>query len=221
MKKNKVVLIYSGGLDSTVLLASLLASGDKVWALSINYGQKHSQELIHALEICNSLPVEDHKIINLSNLRPLLRGSSQTDPEIAVPHGHYEEESMKLTVVPNRNMIMLAIAGGWAISLKADSIAYAAHAGDHAIYSDCREEFVKPLSHALINADSHPVTIERPFIRMTKAEIVKEGQRVGAPMHNSYSCYEGKPYHCGKCGTCTERKEAFQLAGVPDLTPYV
>lgn len=217
----KTVVVYSGGLDSTVLLCKLLAEGRKVKALSINYGQRHRRELEAAGKICKLLKVE-HRIVDLSGLKTVLGGSSQTDDAVAVPHGHYEEESMKLTVVPNRNMILLAIAGAWAISLKYDSVAYAAHAGDHDIYPDCREEFVRPLAEALAHADWHTVELERPFLLYTKAEVVKVGALVGAQdaMAASYSCYEGRERHCGLCGTCQERRAAFRDAGVEDRTEY-
>ncbi len=215
----KTIVIYSGGLDSTVLLAKMVKEGREVKALSVDYGQRHKRELGSAAEVCRLLGVE-HRMADLSSLKPLLGGSSQTDDSVPVPHGHYAAENMKLTVVPNRNMLMLAVAGAWAISLKFDSVAYAAHAGDHAIYPDCREEFVRPLEDALRNADWHEVRIERPFLKSSKADIVLLGHDIGAPMGLSYSCYEGKEIHCGKCGTCTERIEAFQLAGVPDPTQY-
>jgi len=215
----KVIAIYSGGLDSTVMLKKLLTDGHSVKALSINYGQRHSQELQHAVAVCSFLNIE-HRVADLTALKPFLAGSSQTSDDIAVPHGHYAAENMKLTVVPNRNMLMLAVAGAWAISTKSDAVAYGAHAGDHAIYPDCRETFVRPLAEALKNADWHPVEIIRPFINMTKSDIVKCGVEVGAPMELSYSCYEGESAHCGLCGTCVERKEAFKEAGVDDPTLY-
>lgn len=217
----KTILTFSGGLDSCVLLSHLLADGREVKALSVNYGQRHARELQAATAICKRLNVE-HFIADLSGLRPLLKGSSQTDNTVPVPHGHYAEESMKLTVVPNRNMMLLAVAGMWAVSEKAQSIAYAAHAGDHAVYPDCREEFVTPLAEALQNADWHKVSLERPFLYMTKAEIAKHGAELNAPMELSWSCYDPQgEKHCGKCGTCVERREAFQLAGVLDPTIYV
>lgn len=215
----KTIVVFSGGLDSTVLLATMIGRGDTVRALSVDYGQRHRFELEQAKRIAASLGVE-HRVADLRAIAPLLAGSSQTSEELAVPHGHYAEESMKLTVVPNRNMLLLAVAGAWAISTKSDTIAYGAHAGDHAIYPDCRPEFVDSLNHALGLADWHKVQIERPFIRMTKAEICKLGYSIGAPLHLSYSCYEGKVSHCGKCGTCVERREAFELAGVTDPTVY-
>ncbi len=140
----KTVLIYSGGLDSTVLLSDLLAGGDAVLALSVDYGQRHRVEIEHARRIAKSLGVE-WELADLSGVAHLLAGSSLTSPEIGVPHGHYAEENMKQTVVPNRNMIMLAVAAGWAISRRADRVAYAAHAGDHTIYPD----YPAPASPAL------------------------------------------------------------------------
>lgn len=218
----KTILILSGGLDSTVLLLSLLQKGQEVLALTINYGQRHSREIQAATEICRRLNVPHH-VADLTSLRKLLGGSSQTDPNIPVPHGHYAEENMKQTVVPNRNMIMLSIAGAWAISTKADQIAYAAHGGDHAIYPDCRETFVRPLAEALINADWHPVRIERPFLEMSKADIAKLGAHIDPSLSIlglTYSCYEGGEQHCGLCGTCQERRVAFRDAGVQDPTCY-
>jgi 7-cyano-7-deazaguanine synthase len=216
----KTVLIYSGGMDSTVLLYHLLADGRDVVCLGINYGQRHCRELEAAGKICALCGVE-FQIADLRGIKHLLAGSSQTSDEIAVPHGHYAAENMKLTVVPNRNMVMLSIAGAWAISRKAESIAYAAHAGDHAIYPDCREEFVKPLAQALWNADWHPVSVDRPFIGMTKGQIAARGGELGVPFELTYSCYEGQETHCGFCGTCVERREAFEQAGIKDPTNYV
>ena len=216
----KTILIYSGGLDSTALLYQLKAEGREVKTLSINYGQKHIKELVAARYITSNLGVE-HQIVDLSAIRPLLVGSSQTDDSITVPDGHYAEEVMKKTIVSNRNMLMLSVAGAWAISSKYDTIAYAAHAGDHAIYPDCREEFVKPLNEALENADWHKVSIERPFISTTKAGIVKVGSKLNVPFAQTWSCYKGGDKHCGTCGTCYERREAFIEAEITDPTPYL
>jgi 7-cyano-7-deazaguanine synthase len=215
----KVVLILSGGLDSSVLLARLLADRHEVHALSVDYGQRHRRELDAAREIAAHYGVE-HRVADLSGLRPLLAGSSQTDASVPVPHGHYAEESMKATVVPNRNMLLLGAAGAWAISLKADAVAYGAHAGDHAIYPDCRPAFVNALESALLLADWHQVRILRPFIGLTKADIARLGKDLGVPIAKTWSCYEGGDIHCGACGTCWERRESFLLAGVDDPTEY-
>lgn len=225
------VLILSGGLDSTVLMYHLLAEGVNrpLRALTIDYGQRHFREIRAARQIVEDLNehaivgeslIVEHHVLDLAGMRPLLAGSSQTDSSVDVPEGHYAEESMKLTIVPNRNMLMLAAAGSWAISTKSQFIAYAAHAGDHAIYPDCRSEFVNALSDALWLADWHHVRIERPFVYKTKAEIVARGAELGVPFAQTWSCYQGGRYHCGKCGTCVERIEAFKLAGVTDPTVY-
>lgn len=217
----KTVVVYSGGLDSTVLLCKFVAEGRDVKAVSVLYGQRHRRELEQAAKVCALLGVE-HRTVDLSSLKPLLAGSSQTDDSVPVPHGHYAAENMKLTVVANRNALLLSVGFAWAISSKADSVAYAAHAGDHAIYPDCREEFVAPFAQAMKNADWHKAELERPFIAMMKADIVREGRRLGAgrEMALSYSCYEGGELHCALCGTCQERRSAFRDAGVPDPTLY-
>lgn len=217
----KTIIIYSGGLDSTVLLAKLKAEGRELKALSINYGQRHARELRAAALICAKLKIE-RELADLTGVAHLLKGSSQTDPTVAVPHGHYAAENMKLTVVPNRNALMLSVAFAWAIALKYDAVAYAAHAGDHAIYPDCRETFIEPFALAMKNADWHQVQLERPFVGNTKAEIVRAGLLYGAEelMAMSYSCYEGRELHCGLCGTCQERRAAFRDAGVVDPTKY-
>lgn len=213
------VLIYSGGLDSTVLLHRLLAAGDHVAAMSVDYGQRHAKEIRAARATCARLGVE-HEVADLSGLRRLLPGGSQTDDAVPVPLGHYAAETMKATVVPNRNMVMLSVAAAWAIARKADRVAYAAHGGDHAIYPDCRPEFAAAIDMVLSLADWHSVTLHAPYLGMTKADIVVEGARLGVPFAETWSCYEGAAIHCGACGTCVERREAFALAGVPDPTPY-
>jgi len=213
------VAIFSGGLDSTVLLHKLLAEGDHVLALSVDYGQRHRRELDNAYRIAAKLKVEWH-LADLSSIRPLLAGSSQTSDDMPVPHGHYAAENMKQTVVPNRNMIMLSVAAGWAISRKADRVAYGAHAGDHTIYPDCRPEFTQALGHAIGLADWHQVELYCPFLGLNKGQIVQLGAKLGADFSQTWSCYEGGELHCGQCGTCVERREAFERAGVTDPTAY-
>jgi 7-cyano-7-deazaguanine synthase len=216
----KTVLIYSGGMDSTVLLYHLLQQRDEVRALSVDYGQRHKRELNAALAICQDLGVEC-EIADLSAVTKLLSGSSLTSPEIPVPEGHYTAESMKLTVVPNRNMIMLSLAIGWAISTKGDRVAYAAHAGDHVIYPDCRPEFVDSMNAAARLADWQPVELSAPFLEMTKVEIAKLGAELQVPFELTWSCYQGGAVQCGRCATCCERQEAMYLARVPDRTVYL
>ena len=215
----KTVIVYSGGLDSTVLLYHLREAGHDLHALSIDYGQRHSCELDHATAICAELGIT-HPTADLSAIQPLLAGSSLTSPEIEVAEGHYSEESMKSTVVPNRNMIFLSVATGHALSIKADQIAYAAHSGDHAIYPDCRNEFVDAMATAIRLADWEQIELIRRFVDWTKADIVRRGAELGVPFAQTWSCYKGGDLHCGRCGTCIERREAFDLAGVVDPTPY-
>ncbi|MHC4444563.1 MAG: 7-cyano-7-deazaguanine synthase QueC [Planctomycetota bacterium] len=214
----KTILIYSGGLDSTVLLYKLRAGGDELRCLGIDYGQQHRCELQAAGDICRLLDVE-YRIADLSAIKPFLAGSALTG-DVPIPEGKYDAEGMKLTVVPNRNMIMLSVAIGWAVSLKYDAVAYAAHAGDHPIYPDCRGEFVEAMERAAGLCDWHKVAISRPFMEMTKAEIVRLGAELAVPFDKTWSCYKGGLVHCGKCSTCIERREAFKKGGVPDPTVY-
>lgn len=213
------VLIYSGGLDSTVLLYRLRNAGRKVSALAVNYGQRHSCELDQAQQICRAIKVPC-QIADLSSIQTLLAGSSLTSPEIAVAEGHYTEENMKTTVVPNRNMILLSLATGHAISIGAKTVAYAAHSGDHAIYPDCRNEFADAMAAAMQLCDWSKVALERPFVSWTKADIVTHGAELNVPFELTWSCYKGKKEHCGRCGTCIERREAFDIAGIKDPTLY-
>lgn len=215
----KIVLILSGGMDSTVLLYDHVAKGDDVRAIGVDYGQRHSRELLFASANCAKLGVP-FQVVDISSVAALLPGSSQTDRTVDVPLGHYAEDNMKKTVVPNRNMIMLSIAMGHAIAHKFDAVSYAAHAGDHTIYPDCRPEFAYALGKAALLADWHQVSLQRPFINLTKADIVERGSRLGVDFAFTWSCYKGEEVHCGRCGTCIERREAFYLAGVKDPTVY-
>ena len=215
------VVLLSGGMDSTTLLYHLLKTEDKktLAAISFNYGQRHRKEIAQAQEIAYRHNVP-HTTIDLKNLKPILKGSALTDDSIEVPEGHYEAESMKQTVVPNRNLIMLTIASSMAISLKYSQVAYAAHSGDHAIYPDCRKEFIDKLKEVFELSDWHKIKLSTPFIAMTKAEIAKHGHELGVPYHLTWSCYKGRELHCGKCGTCVERRSAFIEANIPDPTEY-
>lgn len=215
----KIVVVLSGGHDSSTLLQYHLEGGDEVRAISVNYGQRHYQELKYAKQACSSLAVP-WTLCYLPSLAEILPGSSQTSDEVPVPHGKYDEESMKATVVPNRNMILLSLAIGHAVAHKFEAVSYAAHAGDHAIYPDCREEFVVAMEEAAKLCDWVPIRILRPFIRMSKAQIVALGDKLGVDASRTYSCYEGGEMHCGRCGTCVERILAFQEAGVFDPLPY-
>lgn len=214
----KTLVLVSGGMDSAALLY-YIRNNSSARAISFNYGQRHGIELEYAARTCYTLGIE-RETVPMSFLKHLLPGSSQTDSSVPVPAGHYSEESMKATVVPNRNMIMLAIAAGHALSHGIESVCYAAHAGDHAIYPDCRPAFVNALNGALALCDWKPVTVLTPFVHLSKAEILKQGFYLGVNYADTYSCYRGEALHCGRCGTCIERREAFHLAAIPDPTQY-
>ena len=215
----KALVLFSGGLDSTVLATQMKQEATETRLLSIDYGQRHAKELDHSQKVADHLGLA-HEILKLPQLGQILGGSSLTDKSITLPEGHYAEESMKSTVVPNRNMILLALAGGHALSIGFDTIAYAAHAGDHTIYPDCRPEFADAMNKALGLADWNDLNLHRPYVEMTKSDLVTLGEELNAPLQLTWSCYAGNEIHCGKCGTCVERKEAFALANIPDPTKY-
>lgn len=216
----KIVLILSGGLDSSVLLYHLRAEGHDVRALSVDYGQRHSRELEHARHIAAAAGVA-HRIVDLQGLAPLFAGSGLVNQSIAIPHGEYAEQNMRVTVVPNRNMIMLSVAVAWALSEKASAVSFAAHHGYHTLYADCRPEFIEALRRAIHLADDDRVDLVAPFATWTKADIVRRGAELGVPLGMTWSCYEGAEAHCGRCGTCVERREAFAVAGIEDPTRYL
>ena len=215
----KALVLFSGGLDSTVLATQMKQEATETRLLSIDYGQRHAKELDHSQKVADHLGLV-HEILKLPQLGQILGRSSLTDKSITLPEGHYAEESMKSTVVPNRNMILLALAGGHALSLGFDTIAYAAHAGDHTIYPDCRPEFADAMNKALGLADWNDLNLHRPYVEMTKSDLVSLGEELNAPLQLTWSCYAGGEIHCGKCGTCVERKEAFELANITDPTKY-
>lgn len=216
--KSSIVLL-SGGLDSTVLLAKLVAGKRRVLAMGVNYGQRHVREIDAARAICAHYGVE-YRLADLRSISAFFGKNSLTDTQVDVHEGAYTEEGMKNTVVPARNLLLISLATAWAIAEKCDTIAYAAHGGDHAIYPDCREEFAEKLDAVVRISDWHPVRLERPFVGMNKGEIARIGKQLGAPLHLTWSCYNGGETHCGKCATCLERIEAFRTAGIPDPTEY-
>jgi len=216
----KSVVILSGGMDSTTLIYDVVSQGGEVEALSFNYGQRHSKELSCAAVTCQKLSIP-HKVVDLGEVgKELLQGSALTS-DIDVPEGHYEEGNMKLTVVPNRNMIMLSLAIGYGVSIKADAVYYGAHSGDHAIYPDCRKEFVEAMQKVATLCDWHELELKAPYLDMDKGDIVIRGvMELGVPYEDTWTCYKGLEKACGKCGSCQERLEAFEKAGVEDPVTY-
>lgn len=216
----KAVAVVSGGLDSTVLLYLLRSEGWALRGLSFDYGQRHVRELDVARAIAADLGVT-HDVVDLRSVGALLTGSALTDRSVEVPAGHYTDDSMKATIVSNRNAIFASVAIGVAVSEGADAIALGVHAGDHTVYPDCRPEFIAATEHQARIANDRPdLRVLAPFVDKSKADIVRCGAELGVPMARTWSCYEGGDLHCGTCGTCVERREAFDLAGVSDPTSY-
>jgi 7-cyano-7-deazaguanine synthase len=214
----KVVVIYSGGMDSFTVLNRALKDNKEIFALSFDYGQRHVKELECASAVCNSLGVK-HKVIDISAINQLLAGSSLTD-NIDIPEGHYEAESMKSTVVPNRNMILLSLAVGYAVSVGAEQVYYGAHSGDHAIYPDCRPEFVQKMNDVCQIANYEAVEIFSPYLEVSKTDILTDGLKMGLDYSQTWTCYNGREKACGKCGACQERLEAFNDNNVDDPLEY-
>lgn len=216
----KATLVCSGGLDSVSLAHILAADHALSRIVSFDYGQRHRKELDFARAVSARLAVPFH-LIDMRPVGAALTGSALTDA-IDVPDGHYAEETMRVTVVPNRNAIMLTIAFGIAAAAGDDAVAAAVHGGDHFIYPDCRPGFTDAfaaMQRAALDGYAD-VALHVPFVRKSKADIVAEGARAGTPFAETWSCYKGGVIHCGRCGTCVERREAFDLAGVADPTAY-
>ena len=219
MSKLKVVVLVSGGMDSVAALYHAKEQHEVVGALSFDYGSKHNhKEIPLAAYHCEQLGVP-HRVIKLAFINELF-ASDLLQSGGDIPDGHYEELTMKQTVVPFRNGIMLSVAGGYAESIEAKGLVIAAHSGDHAIYPDCREAFMKAMSDAIRLGTYAEVEVLRPFIAMSKADITRLGHTLGVDFATTWSCYKGQEIHCGNCGTCVERREAFEKAGLPDPTVY-
>lgn len=221
----KTVVLVSGGLDSVTLAHSLAVQGHRpLIVVSANYGQRHVRELDCAHKAAVRLGADQHHVLPLEWLAGKLRGSALTSPEVAVPEGHYAEDTMRQTVVPNRNMILLSIAAGIAVAEQARCLALAVHAGDHFVYPDCRPAFIHQFEAALHSGNEGFIrpefTLNAPFLHWTKTDIAREAGRLGVPIAATWSCYKGGEIHCGRCGTCVERKEALREAGVEDPTEY-
>ena len=216
----KVVVLVSGGMDSVTALYHAADKHEVVAGLSFDYGSKHNhKELPLAAWHCEQLGVL-HQVVPLSFMDDLFE-SDLLKSGGEIPEGHYEAENMKQTVVPFRNGIMMSIAAGFAESIEAGGLVIAAHSGDHAIYPDCREDFMKPMAEAITAGTYADVKVLRPFIDQRKEDIVSRGSELGIDFSQTWSCYKGEELHCGKCGTCVERKEAFEIAGVEDPTVYL
>lgn len=215
MKKSLIIL--SGGMDSVTLLYD--KKDEIAVAVTFDYGSNHNKrEEEFAKYHCNELGIE-HIIIPLTFIHDYFK-SSLLEGASAIPDGHYEDETMKSTVVPFRNGIMLSVACGLAESRELEKVLIANHFGDHAIYPDCRKGFIDAMSEAMKCGTYKGITIDAPYTRITKTDIAKIGKSLGIDYSKTYSCYKGGEKHCGKCGTCVERKEALRDAGIEDPTEY-
>lgn len=242
---NDSVAIVSGGMDSVTLLYYMHERGRRPVVLSFDYGQRHKKELYFAKYHAHKLNLTHH-VIDLSGITGLISNSALTSPEmrhslnnvqlagrdelamvkrdIEVPEGHYSDENMKLTVVPNRNMMMLSIAAAVAVNNHAYELGIGVHGGDHAIYPDCRPEFIIMFEQTLKLANAGFINPEfqvfAPFLTVLKEDIAKMGAGLGINWSLTWSCYKGGDFHCGRCATCVERREAFHNAEVEDTTDY-
>ncbi len=207
-------------MDSVTLAHRIAQDHELAGLISFDYGQRHRKELEFAGLCAEELGTE-HILMDISNIGHQLTGSALTD-DVDVPDGHYAEDTMKITVVPNRNAIMLAIAFGIAASRGADTVATAVHGGDHFIYPDCRPAFTSSFETMQRYAlDGYAeISLFTPYVSISKADIAAEGLRLGLDYRKTWSCYKGGEKHCGRCGTCVERREAFHLAGGVDPTDY-
>ena len=211
------VIVVSGGMDSITLLYD--KKEEIALAVTFDYGSKHNaREIAWAKVHCGRLGIR-HIVIKLDFMQKYFT-SSLLEGGDEIPEGHYADENMKSTVVPFRNGIMLSVAAGIAESNGLKKILIANHGGDHTISPDCRPEFIGAMDRAIANGTYEDVRIDAPYTNITKADIAKIGKRLGIDYSETWSCYKGGERHCGKCGTCIERKEAMALAGIDDRTEY-
>lgn len=216
MKKDAVIIL-SGGMDSVTMLYDYQER--IAVAISFDYGSNHNAKEIPFAQLhCRRLGIE-HLVIPLEFIHRYFDSSLLQGAE-AIPEGHYAADNMKSTVVPFRNAIMLSVAVGLAESRHLNYVMMANHGGDHTIYPDCRPEFVKAFSDASVAGTYEKVEVWAPYTTLTKVDIAKRGKELGIDYSETWSCYKGGDVHCGRCGTCMERKEALEQAGIADNTAY-
>jgi 7-cyano-7-deazaguanine synthase len=217
---SRVVVVFSGGLDSTVVLYHLRAEGYEVKALSINYGQRHlARESAAADAICYGLGIE-RRIADLTALVEFFGGNALTNHGATLPQGGYAADTIGVTAVPNRNMVLLSVGMAWAASLGYDAVAFGAHGGEHTNYPDCQPPFAEAMDRVAEVCDFRPLRVLAPFVHWVKTDIVRRGIELRVPFELTWSCYAGGDIHCGRCATCVDRRTAFQNAGLPDPTEY-
>lgn len=219
----EIIVSLSGGMDSATLLAKAALvekhGNQSVMAVGFLYSSKHNKyEQAAAHRLCTHYSVQLHTI----DLRQAMAGITSNLMQSGgnVPEGHYQEESMRQTVVPGRNIIFIAHLAGFAWSHGAREIWVGVHGGDHFIYPDCRPEFIEHMAEAVVHGTDWKIALQAPFLRKTKADILKEGLELKVPYEKTRTCYKDQPIACGKCGSCQERLEAFKLLGTEDPLEY-
>lgn len=219
----RAVVLLSGGLDSVTTLAIAKEQGFECYTLSFNYGQRHDAELIAAERLSKQIGAIEHKVINI-DLRAI-GGSALTDNKIDVPEQH--QEGIPITYVPARNTVFLAIALGWAEVLLAEAIFVGVNAVDYSGYPDCRPEYVEAFEQMAnlatkAGVEGQKLTIHAPLMKMSKAEIIRQGIKLGIDYSQTISCYQADSdgLACGRCDSCRFRKQGFEQAGIADPTRY-
>ena len=213
------VVIYSGGMDSFTVLHRALREGLNVHVLSFDYGQRHARELDTARQVCASLGLP-HQVVDIRAIHGLIDNSALTNPAQAMPQGDYDADNLRATVVPNRNMILLSLAIAKAVNIGAERVDYGAHGGDRVLSPDCRPEFVEAMNHVAGIANFEPVKLHAPYLKVSKADILRDGLAMGLNYRHTWTCYEGRELACGVCGSCRERLDAFAANGVTDPLAY-
>ena len=210
-------MVLSGGVDSTTMLWEYR---DRIaMAVTFDYGSNHNAAEIECARRQAEMAGVPHIVIPLAFIGKYFNSSLLSGAE-EIPEGHYEDSNMKSTVVPFRNGIMLAAAAGLAESRGLSVLMIANHAGDHALYPDCREAFIKAMSEAIKAGTYEGITVRAPYTLLSKTDIAIRGKRLGIDYSTTYSCYRGLEKHCGRCGTCRERRQALAEAGIVDTTEY-
>tara|TARA_R110000803_G_scaffold51337_1_gene106191 strand:- start:6530 stop:7207 length:678 start_codon:yes stop_codon:yes gene_type:complete len=219
--QNKKIVIFSGGLDSAVLLHDTVreVGAENTTAITFDYDQKHSVELKYASAMAGRLGVA-HEVVSLKSLSHLFGSSALVDKDKAVPTGLASSQSLAQTIVPNRNMIMLALTAGWAINNGIREICYGGIDGERIAYPDSSREFADAMAQALRLCHTEEIILSAPYSDKSKSDVIIIGACIGVRFEDTWSCYNGGRHHCGECPTCLDRKSAFSLAGVPDPTKY-
>ncbi|MBD3895189.1 7-cyano-7-deazaguanine synthase QueC [Halomonas sp. ML-15] len=217
---NSAVVIYSGGMDSFTVLHRALREGQRVHALSFDYGQRHARELDVARHVCEGLAIP-HQVIDIRAIHGLIDNSALTDASRDMPSGDYAADNLAATVVPNRNMILLSLAIAQAVNIGAPRVYYGAHGGDHVLYPDCRPAFVDAMNGVAAIANFEAVEIVAPYLRRGKEEILADGLAMGLDYAETWTCYLGGELACGTCGSCRERLAAFAANGISDPIGYM